>query len=313
MGAESTAGTAVAASKRILGFSELILKEEIPVKSVKSQGRKLSTGTQRGMEHTTASYSGALDYNYLPLVLDSMLGAASVVASGTGNVIKTRTYAPSDTNPLTPKSYTFEVGSSKGAEKVAYGMFTGISIKLSQEEATVQGSIIGGKLIQSASMTALTGADEIPTKAVNEVGVAWYISTDGTSFTQLNDVIEGEIKIDGMWAPSFHQTDATETYDRVKELGPTVMANVTFENGSESETLVSQIRTNTKVWLRFKVLGPVIDTGAHKIQGTFPMYVVKPDRGDKNDVVGNTIEFDGAHDTSSMFEIVIVNTLATLL
>ena len=307
IGIESTPGTAVACAKRLLGL-EVTLNPQIPVKTAKNQGAKGAVGTQRGLEHTEGSVSGALDFNTLHYMLTLLFGAATDSLDGTVDI---HTWAPSALAPLTPKTATIEQGSSVGAEKVAFALMTELVIKWSKEDASLDGALIANEYQRNITMTATP--TEVAAVPVNPAAIGVYISLDGNTYTLLEDTIDGEFKMSGLWAPSFHVNDTLESFDRVAEQQPEFGMTLTVEDGTETDDFMSHLYAGQKIWLGFKAVGPEITTGKnYQIKAYMPVYVVTPDFGDKDSVFGSTFQFELAHDEDGLVSIELKNDITTL-
>jgi hypothetical protein len=381
IGIESTPGTPVAATKRLLDI-QMNQVPIIPVKSVNLQGGKGLSATQKGSQYTECKFSGPLDFNILTYLFAMCYGNLTPVLANSGY---TWTWQPSSIDPVVPTSATLEEGSSKGGEKFAYATVQDIQIKWNKDDATCEGTIFGQTQTRNATMTAqikmtcaaaasaavsltvatsvatgtipngtyvtnlgkvfvVTGGNtitansatltvtalaaaitageiaflipEVAPVAVDPVNVGLYISTDGTNYTQLLDGIEGQLNLNGLWAPSFHCQDTTTTFDRIVEKDPNISATITTEEGTEADNYMAYLNNGQKVWIGLKCNGPQINASPlvkYLFRINIPMFVTKPDPGDKGDVYGNTFNFELAHDQSyGIFQSTIINKLAAL-
>lgn len=381
IGIESTPGTQVAATKRLMNI-QMNQVPIIPVKTVNLQGGKGMSATQKGDQYTECKFSGPLDFNILTYLFSLCYGTVTPVLANLGY---TWTWQPSSTDPVVPTSATLEEGSSKGAEKFGYATVQDIQIKWNKDDATCDGTIFGQNQTRDATMTAqikmtcsaailsavaltvatsvttgtipngtyvtnlgkvftVTGGNtitsssatlvvtalaaaisageiaylipEVPPVAIDPVNIGLYISTDSVNYTQLMDTIEGQINLNGLWAPSFHNQDTTVTFDRIVEKDPQISASITTEEGTEADNYMTYLLSGQKVWIGLKVNGPQIN-GAPLVKYLFrlniPFFVTKPEPGDKGDVYGNTFSFDLAHDQGyGIFQATLINKLAAL-
>lgn len=193
VGIESTPGTLVAATKRILNL-EMNQVPQIPVNVVRHAGFKGASGTQKGQRHTEARFNGPIDFNVLPYL--ATLAYGQVSPSVDANTVKMYTWRwnPSATDPLTPKSATFEQGSSKGAEKFGYATVQDLALKWAKEDASVEGLIFGGAQTRNATMTPgiriVTGvaASAATSLSVTTPGTTTGTIPNGTYVTNLGKV-----------------------------------------------------------------------------------------------------------------------------
>lgn len=308
IGEQTSFGTLVSATKRIANVPEFEPKEIIKVKGVNTSGVRGLTGKQRGPEHTEARFSAALDFYLFSMFMDTMFGKATpVVASGVG----TRTYAPSAVAQIAPRFLTIESGSAVGAEKFGDALVTGMSVKWSKEMADMEGTIVGTELL--TGITPTTGLDMMMNQAVNPIAVSAFLSTDnGSTYAKVADVIEGELRFEGMREPKFYSDSDEPSFNKWVEKIPDFGASLTLELGSEHDTMLARVKTNEVVWLGFKCLGSLISGSTyHEIKAYMPMYVMQPDRGKKDTVMGNTFMFNLAHEDTSKTIANVVTKLAS--
>lgn len=189
IGIESTPGTAVPATKRLLNI-EMNQVPIIPVKSVNTQAGKGMTSTQKGDQYTECKFSGALDFNILTYLFSLAYGVVTPTLANSGY---TWAWAPSSTDPVTPSTATVEEGSSKGAEKFAYGVVQDIQIKWSKDDVTCEGTIFGQTQTRNATMTQqIKMTTSAAAAAATSLTVATSVATgtipNGTYVTNLGKV-----------------------------------------------------------------------------------------------------------------------------
>jgi len=311
IGIEATPGTGVDATKRLVGI-DMDLTPEIPIKPRVHAGTKGATGVQKGHQKTDISFNAELDFNLMQYLLTLMYGAAAATTDGTAGIRKISTWNPSALAGITPKTATIEQGSAAGAEKVAFAILNEMKIKFSREEASIEGGGFAGEYLTNQTLTS--GLSEIAIMPVNPSAIGCYVSLDGASWTLLEDVLDGEINMSGLWKPVFHKNDTINTFDKVVETQPNFGVVMTVEDGSEADDFMTRLSNGTKVWLGIKALGPEIEsTKNYEFIMRMPTYVVKPDPGDKDDVFGSTFSCDLAHDaTYGMMSMILKNLTATI-
>lgn len=167
----------------------------------------------------------------------------------------------------------------------------------------------------SAGATAFSIREVLATP-VDPEELAIFISTDGVSYTLLESVIDGGVNLGSLFKPVFHVNDANNSFTKVVETAPNFSGTLTVEEGTEADNFMGFLDNGQKVWLGVRALGPVINASPlvrHEFRLNIPMYVTKPDPGDKNDVYGNTFTFDHAHDMAfGMFDLRVVNRVSAL-
>lgn len=157
---------------------------------------------------------------------------------------------------------------------------------------------------------------EVISTPIDPEEFAVFISTDGSTYTLLTDVIDGTLNLGDLFKPSFHVNDANSSFDDIVEGPFTATASITFEEGTEANTIMSYLDNGQKVWLGLRALGSIINASPlvrHEFRLNIPMFVTKPDPGDKNDVYGNTFTFEHAHDQAfGLFDLRLVNRVPNL-
>ena len=153
LGWEATSGVVVPSTRRLIG---MVMNQMpiIPIKTVKEQGTKGASGTQRGQQYTEAKVSGAIDFNNFAYLHTLAWGASDLSSDENTNVAYTRFWNPSSLNPANaPVTATMLQGSVAGAEKMGYAFMPDFSIKWGKEEATFDGMLIGQIQDRDASIT----------------------------------------------------------------------------------------------------------------------------------------------------------------
>lgn len=112
----------------------------------------------------TVTFSGEKAGLQLPLTGNggSLSGGTFTITTTACSLTRRWRFLPNTYAPDTPKTFTFEVGSSGGAERYAYGLVNGLTFRVTKEEASVNGDMLGQKLAEGITMTAGGGtANEI--------------------------------------------------------------------------------------------------------------------------------------------------------
>lgn len=153
---------------------------------------------------------------------------------------------------------------------------------------------------------------ELAPMAVDPYSVGVYLSLDGTTWTtRLEDDMDGEIRFGGSYKPKFHVNDLNESFDEVCEMLPDFGATLTVDEGTEADDFMQNLYDGQQIWLGYKSLGPLIETGPnlyHLLQMRMPVFVTKPDPGDKDGSYGNTFSFECAHNSSyGLAQVSVVN------
>jgi hypothetical protein len=327
--AEATPGTLPSSpSFRRLHSIKIDSTPDRKVKVAKFPGLKPASDTQIGRGHTQHKYSAALDYNLLAYIFTSMFGPATITTPADATNARQWAWTVSPLAPLTPQSYAFEQGSSRGAERYLYSVFTDADIKFNDTDASLDGSLFSQLPIRDITLS--TGASEVTSRAVNPQALGVYMSTvagGASGFTALSKNMGVELNLNGLWKPVFHSSDITTTYDDVVEIQPQFSATLTEEETGASEvtSLINILEANQLVYLGIQSKGAIIDaagTGTpiplvsaiqYSLQIQMPAFVTKEAPKDDGGVWSNSITFENGYDnTFGMVKITLINSLTAL-
>lgn len=163
LGVETTRGSRVSCVKRLLATG-INIKPNVPVKPFTPMGSKYPTTATRAKEHTEGTYEGALAYNDIVYILSGVLEAEAITTPTGATNTRQWAYNPAVFGPDDNKTYTLEMGSSVRAERTTYGLFRGILMRITKEEAHVSGALYGQ--VMTESVTLSTGRNEVQTVTV---------------------------------------------------------------------------------------------------------------------------------------------------
>lgn len=211
-------------------------------------------------------------------------------------------------------TYVVELPYTSHLEESTYVTFTVSSpATITAGAATLTVSALGATIAAGSKAMNIREVASVPVHC-ESIGV--YISTDGVDWTLLEDTIEGSVDLNGLFKPCFKVNPNNPSFSSIVELGTSFGASITTEEGTEADAFMSYLDSGQKVWLGIKALGPVINASPlvrHTFQFYMPVFVVKPDPGDQDDVYGNVFTFEHAHDAVfGMFDLTIVNRIPAL-
>ena len=191
IGVETTAGTAVTASKRLLsvGFKQGI---KVDTKAEMSQGFKLPTAVSIGKDWTEGTFDGYAGYNDLAYLLSSVL--LGVTPSGAG-VDKTWSFIPAVRSSDVPKTFTLELGDANTRfSRTTHNVVTDLSLSWSKESIALSGSYMG------RSLTDQTGALGTAT------AVAKLVRSHSVGRISQHDVVEAvRLRAEPVEAAAIHE------------------------------------------------------------------------------------------------------------
>ena len=178
IGPETTPGTSVAATKRLIGTS-IMPSIKTEVKTYRPQGARVTTTgvmnkewSEASIEQEVAQYGG--DQSYL---IAGLLGPPTITNPSSG--VYLHAWNPLAFTGLTPKTFTVEAGGFVRASKFTYGLVTGLSMEGSRDGVSLSGSMIGQRTSDGITLTAGTAEVQTASKTDTVSGGTFTISFMG--------------------------------------------------------------------------------------------------------------------------------------
>lgn len=256
---------------------ELVITPEIPVRPVRYPGSKAYTDTQVAKEMASLKFTGVLDFNLLPLMNDTMFGKANPTQLGASAPYGySRFYNPSPVDPTPhPDTLVIELGSNRGAERMTYAVCSGYAIKWDKDTASFEGTMFGAQGPADRNITITSGTTLVPPSAVHPRNIGVFISDDGTTYKRLNNVISGQLDLNGLWNPNFHVNDDLPSFDGITESMPTFGGQITVDEGSEADIFMSRLRNSQLIYVGLRARGALISAGTGTEDATTaPLFAV---------------------------------------
>lgn len=160
-GGEVTPGTAVDATKRLLG-AIINPTIEAEFKQHRPQGMKFAQKNMLVKEHSRSPVTGIPTYDELGVILASVIGSPATNTVGSKQVhvfdFKNRAAQP-------PKTYTIVYGEEASrAHRITSGVFSGVGVRFTRDEAVLSGSFFGNKIEDGVTWdTVAPGVNEVQT------------------------------------------------------------------------------------------------------------------------------------------------------
>jgi hypothetical protein len=180
-GAESVPGTAVAADKRLLVVGAQPLPQ-IPGEEIQLAGHVFPSGTIVRKERSEGPIEGRWSFTDLTYLFNSIL--VKVTPSTPSGATNTRlwNFLPSDTQADVFQTYTIETGGAVSAERMVYAFVNTLTMRATEEESSVTGTLVGKKLTPGITITPTPTV--IPARIVNPISIAGFLGTALTSEVQ---------------------------------------------------------------------------------------------------------------------------------
>lgn len=307
VGPEATAGTAVAAGKR-LQSTGIVLRPREPQDNFRAIGDKFVSDATLQKDMSEGTIRGTLSYNDITYLISSILLKAAVPG--------TWTFKPDPFNPDVPQTLTVEVGSSGGAEKFAYGLVTTLDFRFTRTECGVGGSIMGRTLTEGATMTATPA--NIQKANVDPKSIQILIGNTVAGLAQIGNCLEASLNIGNKWAGFYPFDPSQGSFSDIVERAPALTGSLVLMHDSVSQGYMADCRSKVTKFLRIVSNGGLLGGGAgpgnYKFQITLPFQFREPDRGDRDDVFASTWPIQPIYDPTfaSAIEFVLTNDLAAL-
>jgi hypothetical protein len=322
-GKETTAGTAVAATKAFRSLSGTF-KPDQKSKSYTSQGLRPTTAViPSSRANTEGSFKGPLDVNELPYILNACLKRVTPTQIDTSGCY-TWVWNPSYNTKETIDTFTFEWGDAAASglgRRAPFGAFTGFSIKGDKDGSEVDAKVLAAQQQEAFTMTAAGSITAIAQQIVPPSSWALYTAAtaaDLDSATALGLSYNWEVNTDGWWQSNF--PIGTTAYQLLpgKFKGT---AKLTVMSDATSNALIALFKAGTLTFLRFESIGGQIgvDSGSAPIYETvtidLPVYVTKaPDPKELEGGWVDEFEFDISYDSvsASFFKVTAINKIASV-
>lgn len=326
LGVEATAGTAVAATRRLQSI-DITPSVGIDIDQFRPSGFKYRTVTSTLREWSEAGVSGRGTYNELVYVLSGVVNTGVVTTPDAVNAASARkwTFTSSTTADDNPKTYTVEHGAAGAASnngRFSYGLFTEFSMSWSRTGAVeIGGSMLGRRYDPNfGTMAAATSIDPV---VINPTEITVYMDASRTNAQsnatayKLDRVVSGEFSIGGRYGPVFVVDQANPGHVAHVETEPDVTLTLTLQADAEALAIVTgMMRSGATQFVRVRAVGANLG-GAVTNEALIDVAVKVADVGDFSDADGVyaiEITFVAVHDSAwtKAYEIALVNTLAAL-
>lgn len=320
LGPETTAGTAVAATKK-LSSVDLAGKLEANVVSFSAAGSKYPTVHSLGKEWSSWKVSSeAPCFDEMQYLLCSLVKNVTPTVSDTS--ARTWTFAPTPDAEDTRKTFTIEEGHSgaSNAHKSSFGVITGLKLSIDRESTKLDGSGVA-RVMSSTTLTG--GTATLPTVPI--LARDWSVFLDPTSAglgsTRLTRVLKVEVSFEDLTVPFWTVDQSQASWAGIVEQAPKCSVQLTMEADSTSMAYQSLMQAGTTRYMRIRNTSTTTLAGAASVYYGMTIDVAgqiseAQDFGTDQELytIGWTFEptTDSAWGTGKPFEISVVNKQATL-
>jgi len=269
VGVESTAGTPVAANKKLLSVS-MVPSPQVETKPFRAMGNKYASFASLNKEWSSVNIQGAPTYNEIVYLLASLMHYAAPVQQGVTAAYKW-TFVSNTSAADLGKTLTIEQGDANSAWRVAGVRVSGLTFNFSRNEITVSGNAVGEQfetgIVLTASPTALSPVPIMPTQ------VKFYMAD-----TQAG--LAGATALTNSFAMEYSLTDKFGLawpmgQDPVAVEGePNASGKITIATDTAGLALITTLRNAATKWFRIEATGAQIASPYnHKFTIDFPAQV----------------------------------------
>lgn len=239
---DSTPGTAVAASKRML-CTRAEARPMVPRQAHRGTGSRYMTHTTTGKEHTELRVTGeSVGYDDLAYWLATL----KEVSGGSPYTVLVSPFAADD-----PATLTVEIGNADRAERVAGVLLSGLGCSFSQSAVTWDGAAFG--LAQEEGATITTSPTVLATASVHPK--SWRVSVGDTlgGLAALDRPLMAEMGLRSLRRPGFYgNSDAS--YTDWTELGAEASARLVLERNSVGAGYMADLRSSARKYVQIRAV-----------------------------------------------------------
>lgn len=314
IGLETTPGTSVAASKKLLATSfEIGPKPDVSI--FRPNGYKFPTIASLNREWVEGKITGQMCYTDLAYLLSGLITQVTPTTSGTTG--KLWSFASTSDDADDPATFTIEQGSSVRAHKFTFGMVTGLTLSFSNDGCKVDGSIMGQALSDGITLTSTP--TEIALQPVMRTEVVLKLADSAAGLAAASAIDRG-FSVDWSMTDRFGSVwalNGSSDFEAFVETEPKTEVTLMMEADATGMGLLTQMRAGSSKFLRIEATGPQIGAGpaTYKLTLDSCLKITDADTFSDNDgVVAMKWTAQMAHDSTwtKSFNIDLINALASL-
>jgi hypothetical protein len=317
IGAESTAGTVVSASK-LLNYLSLEPSIELEFNRLRPMGQLVASSITPGKDSTSYSVSGQGSYSEL------IYPFCSVLTNTTPATVETTarrwTFTPLGRSEDTVKTYTIETGSATRAQRTPYGLFTGIELTFNRTDGVaVSGSAIAQNITDNITLTTSPTAVEHAPILPTHLNCFIDTTSGGLGGTKLLRDFNAVLRVNDRFGAVWPINSANASFASHVNTEPAVQIELTMAADSQGMAYLVNARAGDTRYIRLSGTSTVL-------AGSTQFYEIKVDMAgkisniaafDDNDGVKVlTYTFDAVYDSAwgagKYLEVILTNKTAAL-
>ncbi len=311
VGIETTPGTAVAATKKLLACS-IVPSARVESDAFRPAGNKYPSFVTIGKEYSEARLDGRLTYNEILYILSSLIEKPTPTQL-TGTTAYKWTFSPATSAEDAGITLTVEQGDSTTAWRAAGVRVSGLELTFNRNECTIGGSAIGLP-IESNSLTT-SGVTSLTPLPVLPAHLKLYMADSQTGLATANP-------LDRAFSLTWSITDKVGLSwpigeDAVTvETVPGLTAKLRLAMDSTGVGLISTMRSSAIKWFQLEADGDAINASYdYTFTLTFPAEISDmSDFSDEDGIYAVEFTLQGIHDATfgHAFEIEVITDVSAL-
>lgn len=269
IGAESTAGTAVAASKLLKCFSWVTGINSSTTPYTPS-GNKYPSAGELDWEESGWTVDGIMDFNGLPYLLSGIMGKVNAALHSPSTTAYDWIYTPPVTGSATPQTYTVMQGDSVRARKAAYVTFSQFGYKGTRKTPfTISAKAFGQPLQDGITLTSSPTAVVLAQATAGMFNVYLDTTSGGIGGTQLTRVFSVDYAFDSVFGAFYPFNRSNASFAGTVDLVPkTSFKMMVAADSTGFGAMQGYHESQQIVYLRVNALGATIDT-PNSVKNTF--------------------------------------------
>lgn len=256
IGAETTPGTGVAASK-LLNYLSLEPGIELSFNRFRPMGQKFAGAITPGQDSTSWGVSGQGSYSELIYPFCSVL--QNVTPTTVDTTARLWTFTPAARTEDTIKTYTVEAGSATRAQKASYVLFTGVELTFNRTDGiTLGGSAIGQQIQDGITLTGSpTGVEDVPILPTH-LDVYVDSTSGGLGTTKLTRDFNAVFRVNDRFAAVWPINSTLASYGSHVEIEPTVQVELTCAADSQGMAYLTNARAGSTLFIRLAAVSTLL-------------------------------------------------------
>jgi hypothetical protein len=306
IGVEAVPGTAVAASKQLLGLS-IAPEPQVNSQQFRPQGAKFNTIVAEQREWMQAGLTGYPSFGDIIYPLSSVMSTAVVTQFMDGGTPTGGYKWVFDMNPYdldTPKTFTVEWGGAARASRFSNAVVREFGLHVTRSTVENTGQIIGQRMQDGVTLTPAPTAVEL----VPMLASGWDVFMDPTlaniGTTKLGRLFDNTLTLNNRFGPIWPVDSSQTSYAAVVETVPALTYAMVVEADAAGMGYLSTLRQGSTVFARLRNIGPAIYSAGTYL-ATPLCYQATFDVALKVNTIGNFADNEGVYAVTFNFAGVI--------